>query len=220
MAPYLHLQTAILKNFKSHNPAAQSGFISFSWLYLFDYSFIMSQLPWCSPSLVLLKSSFVDSSFAVFCCFSVRICQLTWRWVDFYTSMAFYPPRHHLTYAHSGYSSSVRHNLRHHKLNTPISHNNNTIGEVNNIDHLIVMQCSAGKPQVLYSCGCYSDTYHQPEHCCRPSTPFHGNVTPWQQCLPPAGQCALLKQLRNFTMTHLRATDLTSWMNQSSGAPQ
>lgn len=86
---YLLSQTSTLKNSKSHNPTAQSGFISISWLHLFDYCVIMSQLPWCSPSFVLLKSSFVDLSSAVFLCFSVRISHLTWRWVDFYTSMAF-----------------------------------------------------------------------------------------------------------------------------------
>lgn len=32
---YLHSQTSILKNSKYHNPTAQSGFISLSWLYLF-----------------------------------------------------------------------------------------------------------------------------------------------------------------------------------------
>ena len=24
-----------------------------------------------------------------------------------------------------------------------------------------------------HPCGCYSDTYHLPKHCCRPCTPFH-----------------------------------------------
>lgn len=53
MVLYLHSQTSILKNSKSHNPPALSGFISLSWLYLFDYCVIMNQLPWCSPSFVL-----------------------------------------------------------------------------------------------------------------------------------------------------------------------
>ena len=28
-------------------------------------------------------------------------------------------------------------------------------------------------------CGCYSDTYHLPKHCCRPCTLFHRNGIPW-----------------------------------------
>lgn len=27
-------------------------------------------------------------------------------------------------------------------------------------------------------CGCYFDTRHLPKHCCRPSTPLHGNSIP------------------------------------------
>lgn len=41
LVAYLHSQTSILKNYKSHNPTAQSGFISFSWLYFLHFlSFI------------------------------------------------------------------------------------------------------------------------------------------------------------------------------------
>lgn len=38
-----------------------------------------------------------------------------------------------------------------------------TVG-VNNIDHFIIIQCSAGKPWVLYPSGCYLDTYYPPKH--------------------------------------------------------
>ena len=30
-----------------------------------------------------------------------------------------------------------------------------------------------------HPCGCDSDTYHLPQQCCRPWTPFHGNSIPW-----------------------------------------
>lgn len=117
-ALYLHSKTSTPKNSKSHNPTAQSGFISLSWLYLVDFfCVIVSRLPLRSPCFVLLKSSFVDSSSAVFCCFSVRTCQLTWRWVDLYTSLAFLPPRHHLTCAHTSCGSSMQHSLLLHKPN-------------------------------------------------------------------------------------------------------
>lgn len=89
----------------------------FSWFFCV----IMSRLPLRSPCFVLLKSSFVDSSSAVFCCFSVRTCQLTWRWVDLYTSLAFLPPRHHLMCAHTSCGSSMQHSLLLHKPNnTPV----------------------------------------------------------------------------------------------------
>lgn len=74
--PSLLSQTSTLKNSKSHNPTAPSGFISLSALQLFDYCVSMSQLLGCSPSCVLLKSLFVDSSSAVFCYFFLYGCHI------------------------------------------------------------------------------------------------------------------------------------------------
>ena len=59
-------------------------------------------------------------------------------------------------------------------------------GDVNNTDHLITTQCSAGKPWVLAFMWMPLDTHHPSKHCCEPSAPPHHNNTTWWQCPPPA----------------------------------
>lgn len=48
-------------------------------------------------------------------------------------------------------------------------------GQVHNIDHLVIIDCSARKPWVLVFTRLPIDTHHSPRHCCRPRTPNHGN---------------------------------------------
>ena len=52
-------------------------------------------------------------------------------------------------------------------------------GEVNNIDHIITVQCSAGKPRVLAFLWKPLDMHNPTKHCS--SAPCHGNGTlQWQ----------------------------------------
>ena len=54
-------------------------------------------------------------------------------------------------------------------------------GDMNNIDHLFTMQCSAEKPWVLAFTWTSFDMNHPSKHCCGPSTPpHHSNIAQWQ----------------------------------------
>ena len=60
-------------------------------------------------------------------------------------------------------------------------------GEVNNIDHIGTMWCSAGKPWILASV--LMRLRHPNKHCPRTSTLPHGNGNPKCHWPTPAGKC-------------------------------
>ena len=55
---------------------------------------------------------------------------------------------------------------------------------VSNTDHLITMQCSAGKPWVLAFMWMPLDMHHTSQNRCTPSTTPHGNDTPLMAAAP------------------------------------
>ena len=57
-------------------------------------------------------------------------------------------------------------------------------GNVSNTDHLITMQCSAGKPWVLRFMWMPLDMHHTSQNRCTPSTTPHGNDTPLMAAAP------------------------------------
>ena len=71
---------------------------------------------------------------------------------------------------------------------TPTRHNIKTTN-LNNIDHLITMWCSAGKPWVLAFMWMPLDTHHPSKHCCGLSTTPHHNNTIWWQWPPSRTMC-------------------------------
>lgn len=115
---YLLSQTSTLKNSKSHNPRAQSGFVSVSWLLYLMIVLLGANSPGVLLVLCVLKASFVDSSSTVFCFFffckdissNVKVSGLLYQYGFFPTTLPFYvcPCRLQQQYATQSASSQAK----------------------------------------------------------------------------------------------------------------